>query len=121
MSEKRKHRRVNLLYNLKVYDLKTAKYLGHLVDISSSGFKMLSKAPVRPDKEFHFRMDLPETVCGLETFTTKTHCCWCKKDLNPDYFAAGFKFVGLSTEGIKIIRVLINIYELDNNLNKLAN
>jgi hypothetical protein len=39
----------------------------------------------------------------------------------PDYFAAGFKFIGLSLEGIKIIRVLINIYELDNNLDNLAN
>ena len=66
MSEKRKHRRVNLLYNLKVYDLKTTKYLGHLVDISSGGFKMLSKAPVRPDKEFHFRIDLSESVCDIK-------------------------------------------------------
>jgi len=121
MSEKRKHRRVNLLYYLKVFDLTTGKHLGHLVEISSGGFKMLSKAPVNPGQELHCRIELPETVCGHDTFTAKLHCCWRQKDLNPDYFAAGFKFIGLSLEGIKIIRVLINIYELDNNLDNLAN
>jgi hypothetical protein len=116
MFEKRKHRRTGLLYYLKVYDLDTAKYLGHLVDISSGGFKMLSNFPLATGQDLHLQVHLPEIVCGYETFTVKAKPCWCKRDLNPDYFATGFKFIALSTEGIKIIRALIQLYELDNNV-----
>ena len=114
MPEKRKHIRANLVYNLEVYDIDTEQCIGHLVDISLGGFKIISESQIATGKDYHFRICLPEEH-AKESFTMKTKSCWSKTDINPDYFASGFCFIKHSLESIKLIKMLISRYELENS------
>ena len=113
MPDKRKQRRANLIYYLKVYDLATEQCVGNLVDISTDGLKMISKSQVTPEEVNHFRINLPKDH-PHESFTVKAKSCWSETDINPDYIASGYSFFGLSAEGTKFIKMLINRYELGN-------
>jgi len=114
MAEKRNHRRANLVYNLEVYDLDTEKCVGHLVDVSLGGFKILSESQIVPGTDYHFRIYLPEEH-SQESFTMKARSCWSNTDINPDYFASGFCFIEHSLESIKLIKMLMHRYELENS------
>ena len=113
MSDKRKYRRVSLLYYLKVYDLATKQCLGHLVDISAGGLKMISESQIDPEKSHDLSIYLPEDH-PHEAFNIKAEICWSTTDINPDYIASGFRFIGLSPAGTKFIKMLISRYELGN-------
>ena len=114
MAEKRTHRRANLVYNLEVYDIDAEQCVGHLVDISLGGFKIVSESQMATGKDYHFRICLPEEH-AKESFTMKARSCWSTTDINPDYFASGFCFIQHSLESIKLIKMLIHRYELENS------
>ena len=114
MPEKRKHRRATLLYYLKIYDLETEKFVGHLADISLGGLKLVSESEIIPGNDFHLRICLPEDQYCQKSFTVKARSCWSKTDINPDYYASGFYYITLSLENIRIIKNLIQQYELNN-------
>lgn len=116
MPEKRKHRRANLLYYLKIYDLERLNYVGHLADISLGGFKMVSKSHFPPGQDYHFRIHLPEDYCLKKSFAVKVRSCWSKTDINPDYLASGFCYIALSLESIRLIKMLMHQYELDSSV-----
>ena len=113
MSDKRKHRRASLLYYLKIYDSATDQCIGHLVDISLGGLKMIGESKINPKKSHQFNISLPEDHVH-KSFAVMATSCWSKTDINPDYIASGFTFTGLSPEGTKFIKMLINRYELGN-------
>ena len=115
MPDKRKHRRANLVYYLKVRDLDTKQDIGHLVDISLDGFKMISEFQIIPGNCHHFNIYLPEDHLH-KSFSVKTKACWSKTDVNPDYIASGHRFTELSLKGTKFIKMLINRYELGNGI-----
>ena len=117
MTDKRKHNRVDLLYYLKTIDRSTENYVGHLVDLSYGGFRMISKKPIKTDKEYHFEINLPDLINGQESLKVKAKSCWCTKDLNTDYYSSGFEFSGFVAQSIKPIQTLINSYELDSGVN----
>ena len=119
MSEKRKHRRANLEYYLKVYELDAEECIGHLVDISLGGFMIISESQVLPGGDHQFRIYLPEGH-SQESFTVKARACWSKADINPDYFASGFCFITLSLESLKLIKMLIRSYELENTKSNIS-
>ena len=119
MAEKRKHRRANLVYNLEVYDLDTKQCVGHLVDISLGGFKMVSESQIETGKDYQFRIYLPEDH-SKEYLSIKGRSCWSKTDINPDYFASGFCFIKHSLESIKLIKMLIHRYELENSTSNIS-
>lgn len=115
MPEKRIHRRATLLYYLKIYDLDTGRFIGHLADISLGGLKLVSESEIIPGNDFHFRICLPEDRFCQKSFNVKARSCWSTTDINPDYFAAGFCFSALSLESVRLIKTLIQQYELNNN------
>ena len=119
MTEKRKHRRANLIYYLEVHDQETGECIGHLVDISLGGLKMISELKAIPGKEQNIRIFLPEDS-SQKSIAIKAKSCWSQTDINPDYNASGFKFVELSTESTKIIKMMISRYELGNSSAKAS-
>ena len=115
MSDKRKHRRANLIYYLKVYDRDNEQCIGHLIDISVGGIQMISETEIPPGGDYHFNIELPEDHLH-ESFAVKAKSCWSKTDVNPDYIASGHSFSEISPEGEKFIKMLINRYELGNSV-----
>ncbi len=115
LPEKRQYRRASLLYYLQVHDLAAGKDVGHLIDISFGGFKVLSKSPIHPGNTHCFKINLPDNHTFQKSFTVKARACWSQQDVNPDYYATGFCFNDLSLENFRLIKMLMHQYELDSS------
>lgn len=120
MREKRKHKRANLIYYLEVHDEEAKKCIGHLIDISQGGLKLISELKTIPGTEHKIRILLPEDS-SHKSIALKAKSCWSQADINPDYMASGLEFIELSEESTKIIKMIINRYKMENYTTNLSN
>ena len=108
LKEKRKHKRVKLLYYLEILDYETGKPLGNLGDISNGGLMMLGEEQIEAGKEFLLRMVLPEKKFGKKTITFKANSCWSKVDANSTFYSSGYEFVEIGPVEKSTLEFLIN-------------
>ncbi len=101
-------KRRHLIYYLEVYDDDTGKLLGHLVDITTRGIKLVSKEPIEPDRVYRMRMMLPDGYFKEKVIHFEGHAVWSGNDINPDFYDTGFDVPDLDKEVRKIIIKLIN-------------
>jgi hypothetical protein len=105
--QKRKSSRVRLVYYLLVFDSKTDELLGHIVDITTEGLKLMSKTPLKPDTVYHLRMMLPDDMGGSKQIIFDAKSQWCKDKIFSDFYGTGFRFENISDADIGIITDLI--------------
>lgn len=110
MSERRKIKRRHLIYYLRVFNHATNQLIGHLVDITTKGMMLLSEDPIPTERTFHFRMKLPREIHSKAQIQFHATSIWCKKDVNPDFYATGFSLEKVSTQDVDIINRLISDY-----------
>ncbi len=113
MEDKRKHKRMNSLFYLRVFNRDTDRLAGRMVNITPEGIMLVSEKPIEPNENFSFRMVLPEGYEGKRTITFDANSRWCIKDINPDLYDTGFKLSGVSSEDVKVIERLIEDYTFD--------
>jgi hypothetical protein len=94
MQNKRKLKRVHLIYYLRLFDNQTNDQVGHLVDITTEGIMMISAG----------------NITGRDEIEFQARSLWCRKDFNPDFYVAGFKIEKISAKELKTITALINQY-----------
>lgn len=83
-------KRRNLVYNLKVYDDETGKFLGYLIDLTTCGIKLLSKQPLPVNILYKLRLMLPDGYFTRKELKFEAQSRWSARDINPDYYATGF-------------------------------
>jgi hypothetical protein len=110
MYNKRKLKRVHLIYYLRLFDNETNIQVGHLVDITTEGIMMINEEPVPMGKNFSFKMQLPGNITGREEINFKARCLWSRKDFNPDFYVSGFTIEEISSKEVKTITALIHQY-----------
>lgn len=103
MSERRRHKRRNSIFYLKVYDKETGKVAGRLVDITTGGMMIVSEKPVDVGKVAEFRMPLPEKIRDIEEISFNAKSVWNGPDINTEFFDTGLQFVTPSLETIELI------------------
>ncbi|MBU0482032.1 MAG: PilZ domain-containing protein [Proteobacteria bacterium] len=103
----RRLKRRHLIFYLDVYD-ESGEILGHLVDITTKGIKLVSKDPIKTGKEYKLKMQLPEEYFTDQDLHFTGRSLWADKDINPDFFATGFEISGLDNAARVIISKLIN-------------
>jgi hypothetical protein len=108
--DKRKLKRRHLIYYLRVFDQKTEKLLGHLVDITSEGIMLVSEQPIEINRPYKVRMALPTEILKREFMVFEAVSLWTKRDVNPDFFATGFSISGVAEEDVVVVERLINRY-----------
>ncbi len=107
MEEARTQKRNNLIYYLRVHDQNTNRLIGRVVDITTGGIRVYSKEPVRVDRVFQLRMDLPDSIGGDRHISIDARSVWCKRGANPDLYETGFETNNISPEDSEIIKRLI--------------
>jgi len=107
---KRKMKRRHLIYYLRVYDKKTEALIGHLADITTDGIMIMSESPVQTGVDFSFRMTLPAEIEGNKEICFEASSIWSKKDVNPDFYASGFKISNIDLKDSALIEELIVSY-----------
>ena len=107
MKNRRKLKRVQSPYYLKVEDANTNRLIGHLVNISTDGMMLISKAPVRTDTAFKLKMSLPIAAKESKEITFETISRWCMKSADSNSYDVGFQLQDISREDIKVIKKFI--------------
>ena len=103
----RQLKRRHLIYYLEVFDNTTGVLLGHLVDLTVEGMKLVSKNYIEPQKEYSLKMVLPEGHARDRDVHFKAKSMWCREDVNPDFYAVGMSAPRLDKETQKIFMILI--------------
>ncbi len=100
---KRSPRRKHLIFYPEVHDLDNPSFSGNMIDISTSGIMLSLEKAIRSGMQFRFELILPDVIDGIDRIKFSARSKWCKEDINPDYFAAGFEFEEIEDEAEKII------------------
>jgi len=101
-------KRRHLIYYLEVYDRDTSNLLGHVVDITTKGMKLVSKKPLEVGKNYNLQMLLPEDYFHERAIRFEAESLWSTNDVNPDFYDTGFKLSNMNREASDIIVTLIN-------------
>jgi len=91
-----------------VIDVSTNQSVGHLIDLTLEGMKIITKKPLKQGQVFDFRIELPEEVDGVHKITSRVSCVWCERDINPEFYYAGFKIVDMTPPFSEIVDTLIS-------------
>ena len=91
----------------EVFDKKTNTTIGHLVDLTVEGLRIISRTEMRPRTRYQFRIDLPKEVQGVSRIFADAECIWCHKDVDPEFFMAGFKIIDITPPFTEIVETLI--------------
>jgi hypothetical protein len=113
--EMRQVERRHLVFYLRVFDGTGTRVLGHVVDISSKGVMLLSGSPISVGENFRMRMRLPSQIANMEEIVFNAGSRWCKPDVNPDFFIAGFEIRDVDDEIITHIHSLIEDFSFQNH------
>jgi len=103
---RRKLKRRHLIYYLRLFDRSTGNLVGHLVDITTEGIKVMSEEPLPVDQRYQFEMLLPEES-DTEKITFDATSVHCSDDINPDFYATGFRIDQIDSDHAARIRKLI--------------
>jgi hypothetical protein len=107
--EKRKQERYALECYLKVMDADGHSPLGHIVDISMGGMKLLSEQPIRPEENFRLLLDLSLGSQKQTKVFVEARSVWTTEDVNPRFYNTRFRFQGLSSQAQVAIMNLVTL------------
>ena len=102
-------KRRHLIFYLEVFNEDNDELLGHVVDITTKGIKLISKNPIKSKQDFKIRMKLPKEYFSGGSLRFKAVSLWSDKDVNPDFMVTGFQAPNLDKEAVKTINKLINL------------
>ncbi|MCD4828334.1 MAG: PilZ domain-containing protein [Candidatus Cloacimonetes bacterium] len=102
--------RASLTYYPTIRNLRDDTELGHLIDLSPEGMKMLSEKPVKTDTYYHLSIDVRSDKGLSRELAVEAKSLWSKRDINPDFYDTGFTFHNLTAAAHKIIARLMREY-----------
>ncbi|MFZ6026927.1 MAG: PilZ domain-containing protein [Chloroflexota bacterium] len=108
MEERRKLRRRHVIYYSRVYERSTGELIGHVIDITPEGIKLISEQPIPVETHFHFRIDLPEEIMGRGYMFFEADSIWCAADANPDFYNTGFRVNGMDEQDVIFLNRMID-------------
>lgn len=107
LSNKRDLKRHYLIYYLRVFNRVTGEVLGHLVDITTKGIMIMRDSPIEAGLNYSMRLRWRNSLGKLQLADFEGICRWCRPDINPDFYAAGFIITEAQPETIAAIQSLI--------------
>ena len=107
-------KRRHLIYYLEVYDDSNGQLVGHLVDVTTKGIKLVSKKPFELGKKLILRMMLPEGYFEEQVIRFEGTSKWTSNDVNPEFYDTGFEIMPMETRARQIIMKLVNLIGFNN-------
>ena len=90
-----------------VIDQNRKESVGHLVDLTLEGMKIVGNREIKEGEIYGFRIDLPKEVKGVHQILLKARCVWCKKESDTELYFAGFRILSITPPFVEIIETLI--------------
>lgn len=106
----RTQQRHPLIFYLKVHDRRSGEPLGFLGDINQEGMLVVSEKPLAVGECFDVSLDIGsrDESSRPSRLRCKARSVWSKTDINPDYYATGFRFEDVPLPTMRAIRELID-------------
>lgn len=104
---KRDMKRHYLIYYLRVFNRENGEVLGHLVDITPKGIMVMRDSPIETGVMYSLRLRWRNSAGKLQIADFEGVCRWCRPDVNPDFYGAGFAISTEHPEHIGVIHALI--------------
>jgi hypothetical protein len=103
--ERRRLKRRNLSQYLPVLDSGTLQVIGHLVDVSTVGFRMDSKIPITPNHSYNLRLVFAEEIAGKVSLEFTACAKWCRSDpIQPFSYNAGFEITDIAPDDLEVFK-----------------
>jgi hypothetical protein len=114
ISEKRNLPRRELIYYLKIHDLKHHVELGRLVDIHSNGLLVIGHKCLNVSENYHLSVELPKVLSeqGFAPIEVNAKCVWVHPSQARPFNESGLMFTETSGEATKTIQLLIDLFAL---------
>jgi hypothetical protein len=110
MQERRKYPRKDLLLFANVYDSKSGKIIGTLLNITLDGAMILTESKIDQNNVMELHIKLPENFVKKKELIFTANSRWCAPDINPEYYDVGYQFASVSEEDGHIIQAIIEKY-----------
>jgi hypothetical protein len=94
--EQRSTPRYRVVRRMQVSNLETGEKLGNVINLSSQGFMLLSKAPLSSDQRLLLLLELPEEVAGQRQIRLEVRCLWCAPSSYSSDYGAGFEITHIA-------------------------
>ncbi|HOB62786.1 MAG TPA: PilZ domain-containing protein [Candidatus Competibacteraceae bacterium] len=106
--ENRKHKRWYLMMYLRVYRQDNKELLGHIVDISREGMRLVSDKPITLNQTFQLWVDVPKENAARQHIALEVESLWSGRDVNPDFYDTGFRIKNINTQALLQLKLLID-------------
>lgn len=114
MTEKRKLRRWHVVYYLRIFDHETESQLGHVVDLTTEGLKVVSEWPIPTPKRYSLWMELPRPDGETKQIHLEAESLWSQRDeADSRFHSTGFKLSRVTQEATRAIRALVDELKLN--------
>ena len=102
--------RRHLIYYLRVWDRNSKKLLGHIVDINTGGFMLISEQQIEPEQTFDLEIhwSTPDDTEIKIPFRAESR--WSSNDVNSAFYDTGFKLLGPTDDVLEPIKNMIDEY-----------
>ncbi len=110
MQERRKYPRKDLLLFANVYDSKSGKIIGTLLNITLEGAMVLSENRIDANNTMELHIKLPDNFVQKNELIFTANSRWCGPDINPEFFDVGYQFANVTDEDSQIIQAIIEKY-----------
>ena len=96
--------RKDLIVYLPTLDTSRDELIGHVVDLTDTGARLLGPVELEPGRELDLEIQAP---CR-KALLVRAVCRWSQRDLNPDFHASGLEFVELDEAARTLIGTLVH-------------
>ncbi len=111
MVERRRLPRRNFSYYMRVMNENTGELVGHLADISTGGFRLETAMPIPQNRDFYFRIELPNDIANKTHMVFGARSRWCQKDrFDPALFDVGFQIINMMPGDFEIFARMFEKY-----------
>ncbi|MCU0809231.1 MAG: PilZ domain-containing protein [Candidatus Contendobacter sp.] len=107
----RRNKRWYLVLYLRVFDQDTGELLGHIVDINKEGIRLVSDKPIPLNQIFRLWVDVPKENAPRQRIHLEVESLWSGRDVNPDFYATGFRIQNISTQALLQLQLLIEDFK----------
>ena len=92
---------------VEVGNRETGKIIGHLLDFSLAGVRIMSDKEFSESVLYLLRADFPTSKSESAIVTFDATCVWCRQREEDDLYEAGFVFQRISEEDLAVLRLLL--------------
>lgn len=108
--ERRKFKRRYIMYYSRVFDRRTGRVIGYIVDLTPEGALIISEEPIAPGTNFRMRMDMPEDITNKGYLSFEARSIWCQRDVDPNFWDIGVQLIHIEPDDIALIERMIAEY-----------